>query len=148
MASSRTTPSGTTSCRTGAPGTDGRAAAGTGWYAVARSSEVGTTPRQVGAGGQPYVVLRTRPGAEVTALSARCPHRLVPLTTATVVDGRVRCAYHGWEFNAEGRCVEIPSLGPVGTPPPRADLSAPWAGEERDGWVWLAPALIFISATT
>ncbi|MCZ2822582.1 Rieske (2Fe-2S) protein [Modestobacter sp. VKM Ac-2977] len=134
MASSRTANS-----RTTTPLTGGRAMASTGWYPVARSSEVGTTPRQVGAAGQAYVVLRTRPGAEVTALSARCPHRLVPLTTATVVDGRVRCSYHGWEFNAEGRCVEIPSLGPAGTPPPRADLSAPWAVEERDGWVWLAP---------
>lgn len=116
-----------------------RAEAGTGWYPVARSADVGTTPQPVGAGGQAYVVLRLRPGAEVTALSARCPHRLVPLTAATVVDGRVQCPYHGWQFNAEGRCVEIPSLGPVGAPPPRADLSTPWAVEERDGWVWLAP---------
>src|SRR4051812_44364289 len=110
-----------------------------GWYPVARSDEVGTTPVPVGAGGRPYVVVRMRPAAEVTALSARCPHRLVPLATATVVDGRLQCPYHGWQFNAEGRCVEIPSLGPDGTPPPRADLSAPWAVEERDGWVWLAP---------
>jgi phenylpropionate dioxygenase-like ring-hydroxylating dioxygenase large terminal subunit len=113
--------------------------AATGWYPVARSSQVGTTPLPVGAGGQAYVVVRLRPGAEVTALSARCPHRLVPLAHATVVDGRVQCPYHGWQFDAEGRCVEIPSLGPAGTSPPRADLTAPWAVEERDGWVWLAP---------
>jgi phenylpropionate dioxygenase-like ring-hydroxylating dioxygenase large terminal subunit len=112
---------------------------GSGWYPVARSAEVGTTPVPVGAGGQAYVVVRLRPRAEVTALSARCPHRLVPLTTATVVDGRLQCPFHGWQFNAEGRCVDIPSLGADGTPPPRADLSAPWAVEERDGWVWLAP---------
>ena len=112
---------------------------GAGWYPVARSSAVGTTPVPVGAGGRAYVVVRLRPGAEVTALSARCPHRLAPLTTATVVDGRLQCPFHGWQFNAEGRCVEIPSLGPHGTPPPRADLAAPWAVEERDGWVWLAP---------
>ena len=111
----------------------------TGWFPVARAAEVGTTPVPVGAGGQGYVVVRLRPGAEVTAFSARCPHRLVPLVTATVVDGRLQCPYHGWQFNAEGRCVEIPSLGPDGTPPPRADLAAPWAVEERDGWVWLAP---------
>jgi phenylpropionate dioxygenase-like ring-hydroxylating dioxygenase large terminal subunit len=111
----------------------------TGWYPVARSEKVGTTPVPVGAGGQAYVVVRLRPGAEVTALPARCPHRLVPLATATVVDGRLQCPYHGWQYDAEGRCVEIPSLGPDGTPPPRADLSVPWAVEERDGWVWLAP---------
>ena len=120
--------------RTGTPAT-----AATGWFPVARSAQVGTTPLPVGAGGQAYVVVRLRPGAEVTALSARCPHRLVPLAHATVVDGRVQCPYHGWQYNAEGRCVEIPSLGPAGTPPPRADLTAPWAVEERDGWVWLAP---------
>jgi phenylpropionate dioxygenase-like ring-hydroxylating dioxygenase large terminal subunit len=113
--------------------------AATGWYPVARTTDVGTTPLQVGAGGRAYVVVRLRPGAEVTALSARCPHRLVPLAAGTVVDGRLQCPYHGWQFNAEGRCVEIPSLGADGTPPPRADLGAPWAVEERDGWVWLAP---------
>jgi len=110
-----------------------------GWYPVARAAEVGTTPVPVGAGGQAYVVVRLRPGAEVTAFPARCPHRLVPLATATVVEGRLRCGHHGWQFNAEGRCVHIPSLGVDGTPPPRADLPVPWAVEERDGWVWLAP---------
>ena len=133
MASSRTVSPWTSAPR------DLRREGATGWFPVARSADVGTTPLPVGAAGQAYVVLRLRPGAEVTALSARCPHRLVPLAAATVVDGRVQCPYHGWQFNAEGRCVEIPSLGPAGTPPPRADLTAPWAVEERDGWVWLAP---------
>jgi phenylpropionate dioxygenase-like ring-hydroxylating dioxygenase large terminal subunit len=123
----------------GLHGVPGPVTAPTGWYPVARSDEVGTTPVPVGAGGHAYIVVRLRPGAEVTALSARCPHRLVPLATATVVDGRLQCPYHGWQFNAEGRCVDIPSLGPDGTPPPRADLTTPWAVEERDGWVWLAP---------
>ncbi|TFV74999.1 (2Fe-2S)-binding protein [Blastococcus sp. CT_GayMR19] len=111
----------------------------TGWYPVARAAEVGTTPVPVGAGGRAYVVVRLRPGAEVTAFPARCPHRLVPLAAGSVVDGRLQCGYHGWRFDAEGRCVGIPSLGDAGTPPPRADLSVPWAVEERHGWVWLAP---------
>ena len=114
-------------------------ATATGWYPVARATAVGTTPLPVGAAGRAYVVLRMRPGGEVTALSARCPHRLVPLAAASVVDGTLQCPYHGWRFNAEGRCVDVPSLGPDGTAPPRADLSAPWAVEERHGWVWLAP---------
>ncbi|MGY1841391.1 MULTISPECIES: Rieske 2Fe-2S domain-containing protein [unclassified Modestobacter] len=124
---------------TGARTAPGTAGGGTGWYPVARSADVGTTPVPVGAGGQPFVVVRLAPDAEVTAVGARCPHRLVPLTTATVVDGRLQCGYHGWQFNAEGRCTRIPALGPHGAPPPRADLPVPWAVEERDGWVWLAP---------
>jgi phenylpropionate dioxygenase-like ring-hydroxylating dioxygenase large terminal subunit len=111
----------------------------TGWYPVARAAEVGTTPVHVGAGGRAYVVVRLRHGGEVSAFPSRCPHRLVPLSAASVVDGRLQCSYHGWRFDAEGRCVDIPSMGSAGTPPPRADLAMPWAVEERHGWVWLAP---------
>jgi phenylpropionate dioxygenase-like ring-hydroxylating dioxygenase large terminal subunit len=75
----------------------------------------------------------------VSAFPARCPHRLVPLAGGTVVEGRLQCPAHGWRFDGHGHCVDIPSLGPQGTPPPRADLALPWAVEERDGWVWLAP---------
>src|SRR4051794_384573 len=111
----------------------------TGWFPVARSTDVGTTPLPVGAGGQAYVVVRLRPGAEVSAFPARCPHRLVPLAGGSVAEGRLQCPAHGWRFDGEGRCVDIPSLGQHGSPPPRADLAMPWAVEERHGWVWLAP---------
>ncbi|WP_448611019.1 Rieske 2Fe-2S domain-containing protein [Geodermatophilus sp. URMC 60] len=111
----------------------------TGWYPVARAADVGTRPLPVAAGGRAYVLVRLRPGGQVSAFPARCPHRLVPLTAATVVDGRLTCPYHGWQYDAEGRCVSLPSLGPEGTAPPRADLPVPWAVEERHGWVWLAP---------
>ncbi|MGY2083326.1 Rieske 2Fe-2S domain-containing protein [Blastococcus sp. SYSU DS0539] len=114
-------------------------AASSGWFAVARAAEVGTTPVPVGAGGRPYVVVRLRPGGEVIAFPARCPHRAAPLATATVSGGRLECARHGWRFDADGRCVAAPSLGPGGVLPPRADLPMPWAVEERHGWVWLAP---------
>jgi phenylpropionate dioxygenase-like ring-hydroxylating dioxygenase large terminal subunit len=115
------------------------AATPTGWYPVARATDVGTTPVPVGAGGRAFVVVRLRPGGEVSAFPARCPHRLAPLATATVSEGRLQCPAHGWRFDGEGRCVDIPSLGSAGAPPPRADLATPWAVEERHGWVWLAP---------
>ena len=108
------------------------------WFPVARSTDVGTTPLPVGAGGQAFVVVRLRPDGEVSAFPARCPHRLVPLAAGSVVEGRLQCPAHGWRFDQHGHCVDIPSLGPHGTPPPRADLPMPWAVEERHGWVWLA----------
>src|SRR3954471_7157951 len=123
----------------------------TGWFPVVRATDVGTRPVPVGAGGQAFVGVRLRPGGEVSAFPARCPHRLVPLAAASVADGRLQCPYHGWRVDGGGRCVDIPALGPGGTPPPpaargadgtpppRADLRTPWAVEERHGWVWLAP---------
>jgi nitrite reductase/ring-hydroxylating ferredoxin subunit len=100
---------------------------------------VGTTPVPVGAGGRAWVVVRLRPGGEVSAFPARCAHRLGPPAAATVVEGRLQCPNHGWRFDADGRCVDLPSPGPEGSAPPRADLAVPWAVEERHGWVWLAP---------
>jgi phenylpropionate dioxygenase-like ring-hydroxylating dioxygenase large terminal subunit len=113
--------------------------ASTGWYPVARAADVGTTPVPVGAGGRAFVVVRLRPGGEVAGFPSRCPHRLVPLAAASVVEGRLRCPAHGWGFDGEGRCVDIPALGADATPSPRADLRGPWAVEERYGWIWLAP---------
>ncbi|RZU33959.1 Rieske 2Fe-2S domain-containing protein [Blastococcus saxobsidens] len=109
------------------------------WYPVARAAEVGTTPVPVGAGGSAYVVVRLRPHGEVVAFPARCPHRLVPLAAGHVEDGRLVCPAHGWRFDGDGRCTQVPSLGPDGCPPPRADPRGPWGVEERHGWVWLAP---------
>ncbi|TFV67175.1 (2Fe-2S)-binding protein [Blastococcus sp. CT_GayMR20] len=111
----------------------------TGWFPVARAADIGTTPVPVSAGESAYVVVRLRPGGEVSAFPARCPHRLVPLAAGTVSGGRLQCPAHGWRFDGDGRCVDVPSLGTTGTPPPRADLALPWAVEERHGWVWLAP---------
>src|SRR5919107_997279 len=114
-----------------------RATAVTGWERGGAVMGYGHFRGDVG--GRAYVLVRLRPGAEVSAFPARCPHRLVPLSAATAVDGRLTCPYHGWQYDGEGRCVSLPSLGPDGTAPPRADLPVPWAVEERHGWVWLAP---------
>jgi phenylpropionate dioxygenase-like ring-hydroxylating dioxygenase large terminal subunit len=92
------------------------------WLPIAREAEVGTRPVAVVAGGVPLVVLRPAEGSEPIAFADRCPHRLVPLSAATVEDGRLRCAYHGWEFDAVGKCVALPSQ--EGSIPPRADLPA------------------------
>jgi phenylpropionate dioxygenase-like ring-hydroxylating dioxygenase large terminal subunit len=108
------------------------------WLPVAADSEVGTRPRAVTAGGVPLVVLRPATGAAPVAFADRCPHRLVPLSAATVDGGRLRCAYHGWEFDAAGRCVALPSQ--TGGPPPRASLPPGPQLRVRDGMVEVATA--------
>src|SRR3954468_2583567 len=62
----------------------------TGWFPVARSADVGTTPMPVGADGQSFVVVRLRPGGEVSAFPPRCPHRLVALAAGSGGVGRVK----------------------------------------------------------
>src|SRR4051794_21628628 len=90
------------------------------WLPVADDADVGTRPVPVVADGVPVVLVRPVAGAPPVAFADRCPHRLVPLSAATVSGGRLRCAYHGWEFDGAGVCVELPSQ--PGQAPPRADL--------------------------
>jgi phenylpropionate dioxygenase-like ring-hydroxylating dioxygenase large terminal subunit len=90
------------------------------WLALARDDEVGTRPMAVTAQGVPLVLWRPEAGAEPVVLADRCPHRLVPLSAATPVDGRLQCAYHGWQFDASGACTALPSQD--GAAPPRANL--------------------------
>ncbi|MET3423591.1 phenylpropionate dioxygenase-like ring-hydroxylating dioxygenase large terminal subunit [Actinoplanes tereljensis] len=103
------------------------------WLPIARAVDVSTRPLAVTAAGVPLVVLRPEPDAEPVVFADRCPHRLVPLSAAKVENGRLRCAYHGWEFDAAGKCVELPSQD--GAPPPRAGLSPAPQVRVRDGMV-------------
>lgn len=106
------------------------------WYPVALSAEVGDAPIGVRLLGRGWVLARI--DGELTAFVDECPHRLYPLSAGSVGAGRIRCAYHGWEFDADGGCARIPSIedGPITG---RARLSAPFGVLERYGTVWLAP---------
>jgi 5,5'-dehydrodivanillate O-demethylase oxygenase subunit len=53
-----------------------------------------------GAGGTVHLVERT------------CPHRGTQLTAGHVEGDAIRCFYHGWKFEADGRCVEQPAEDP------------------------------------
>src|SRR5258706_12266274 len=105
------------------------------WQPVARSVEVATRPVAITLLGRQVVLWRTPSGA-VLAAPDRCPHREDPLWAGTVEDGCLTCAYHGWTFGDEGRCVRVPSASEGVPPPPRAHLAA-YECDERYGLVWV-----------
>ena len=45
----------------------------------------------------------------VVALEDRCPHRSMPLSAGTLEQDTIVCGYHGFRFNTEGDCIEVPS---------------------------------------
>lgn len=78
-----------------------------GWHPVAALDEVvGTRPLAATLMGQPLVLFRA--GDQVTVLRDRCPHRGAPLSAGRVAAGTIACPYHGWRFDGDGRCVEVP----------------------------------------
>jgi phenylpropionate dioxygenase-like ring-hydroxylating dioxygenase large terminal subunit len=106
------------------------------WYPVAYGHDVGTEPRPVRLFGRDYVVWRPTDHGAPHAAVDRCPHRAARLTQGWVQDGCLVCPYHGWRFDAEGTCVEIPSADESLPIPSRARVdSVPVA--ERYGLVWM-----------
>jgi phenylpropionate dioxygenase-like ring-hydroxylating dioxygenase large terminal subunit len=80
------------------------------WYAVGLSSEVQTSQLKAFVlNGEPLVLTRRRSG-EIFGLRDICPHRGIPLSYGKVVNDQVECPYHGWTFDQDGICTEIPSL--------------------------------------
>ncbi|MGI9623033.1 MAG: Rieske 2Fe-2S domain-containing protein [Acidimicrobiales bacterium] len=107
------------------------------WYPVAESVDAAPGPLAVTLLDRNYVLWRSANGA-VVAAPDRCPHREAPLSLGSVEGGELACAYHGWSFGDEGRCVGVPSSGPEATIPPAAHLSCVQA-EEHYGLIWICP---------
>jgi phenylpropionate dioxygenase-like ring-hydroxylating dioxygenase large terminal subunit len=81
------------------------------WYPVAWSRELKTDkPHAVHFAGDPIVLVRPKEGA-VFALENRCAHRQVPLDAGVVKGCAIRCGYHGWTYDASGKCIDVPYLG-------------------------------------
>jgi renierapurpurin 18,18'-hydroxylase len=106
------------------------------WYMIAKSSEIQQQPVKREIWNQSVVLFRTGHG-ELHALEDRCAHRLVRLSHGQVIDDRIECAYHGWQFNGTGRCVHIPHLASKTTLPNCQVKSFPLV--EKYGFVWIFP---------
>src|SRR5262245_58024691 len=77
------------------------------WYVAATSEEL-TQELLARAILNESVVLYRAPDGSPVAMEDLCPHRSLPLSMGELVGDRVRCGYHGLEFDPGGRCVHIP----------------------------------------
>jgi phenylpropionate dioxygenase-like ring-hydroxylating dioxygenase large terminal subunit len=84
--------------------------------------------------GKPLVLFRDGEG-RVGALVDRCPHRNTPLSLGRVEQGRLQCAYHGWQFDRGGVCRTVPGLCAEAEDPARDAVAH--AVREEDGFVWV-----------
>lgn len=69
------------------------------------------------------------------SIADRCCHRSAQLSKGEVIEGCVRCPYHGWSFNPDGDCVNVPQLS--GQAISRTYQVPAYACQERYGYVWV-----------
>jgi phthalate 4,5-dioxygenase len=65
-------------------------------------------PVRVTLMSEKLVAFRASDGT-VGLVDERCPHRGASLFFGRNEENGLRCVYHGWKFDAEGRCVDMPS---------------------------------------
>ncbi|XP_058071227.1 protein TIC 55, chloroplastic-like [Magnolia sinica] len=68
-----------------------------------------------------------------------CPHRLAKLSEGQLIDGRLECLNHGWQFDEDGKCIKIPQL-PKGARIPHSACVRTYEVRDSQGvvWVWMA----------
>jgi phthalate 4,5-dioxygenase len=57
--------------------------------------------------GEDFVVFRHE--NRYGLIGRQCPHRGADLAFGRLEDGGLRCAFHGWLFDVDGRCLETPA---------------------------------------
>ena len=80
------------------------------WIPVLQSSELspGGRVKRVQLLNERLIAYRT-PGGTPGVIGEFCPHRGASLYFGRVEEAGMRCAYHGWKFGLDGRCVDMPS---------------------------------------
>jgi phthalate 4,5-dioxygenase oxygenase subunit len=91
-------------------------------------------PQPVRVLGEELVLYRGEDGAPAL-VGLRCPHRRADLSYGRIDGNGLRCLYHGWLFDAKGRCVEQPGEPEGGRHRDRVRMPA-YPCVERAGAVW------------
>jgi len=105
-----------------------------GWYALGQVK--GPELQPVELAGKRWVLWRR--GVQASLLSATCPHLGADLSQlGRIVDGELRCEFHGFRFNGDGKCT---ATGYGTKPPGRAKLEPVPLTRHHGMWfAWIDP---------
>ena len=78
------------------------------WHPIAAVQDLDADPvRPVRLLGENLVLFRSERG-ELGLIGDRCAHRGISLAYGVPQENGLRCAYHGWTYDAEGHVVDMP----------------------------------------
>ena len=81
------------------------------WIPACLSSELKADgePMRLMLLGEQLIAFRDTDG-RVGIMEQRCPHRCASLFFGRNEEGGLRCVYHGWKFDVEGNCLDMPNV--------------------------------------
>jgi phenylpropionate dioxygenase-like ring-hydroxylating dioxygenase large terminal subunit len=106
------------------------------WIPFLKSSDVAIDgqPYRVRLLGEDLAAFRDSAG-QVGLVDHACPHRGAPMMFARNEEGGIRCVYHGWKFDVDGRCMELPAE-PANSPMLSRITIKSYPVRERNGVLW------------
>jgi len=113
------------------------------WLPIALSRELARPegePVRLKIMGEALVAFRDSEG-HVGLLEEACPHRQSSLFFGRNEECGLRCAYHGWKFDRNGNCMDMPSEPQTSTMKSKIHAKA-YPVRERGGllWAYMGPA--------
>jgi phenylpropionate dioxygenase-like ring-hydroxylating dioxygenase large terminal subunit len=107
------------------------------WIPAALSSELAADgpPVRLMLLGERLVAFRDSAG-RVGILDHRCPHRGASLFYGRNEENGLRCVYHGWKYDADGRCLDMANVPPQQSFKDKVCAKA-YLAAERSGLVWV-----------
>ena len=105
------------------------------WYAVMESREVpGSRPVNAKRFGEKMVFFRTKQG--IACIADRCCHRGASLSCGRLVEGKLECPFHGFQFDETGRVALIPAYGRAAKVPDQFKVKS-YPVREKHGFIFL-----------
>ncbi|PSN18763.1 Rieske (2Fe-2S) protein [filamentous cyanobacterium CCP5] len=103
------------------------------WYPVVPLEKLRSRPQRFVLLAEPIAIWLDGDGLPAAA-SDRCCHRSARLSQGTVIEGCIRCPYHGWSFDRHGTCVDVPQIK---TPIPATYRVPSYRCTSRYGYAWV-----------
>ena len=82
------------------------------WHPVGMTSELKDLPKRIRIMGEDLVLFRDGRG-KIGLLELHCSHRGTSLEFGMVERCGIRCCYHGWLYDVDGRVLETPGSRPI-----------------------------------
>lgn len=110
------------------------------WLPVVMTEQVSETPLAIDILGEALVVFRDLSG-RIGLLHRQCAHRRASLEYGIVAEKGIRCCYHGWLFDIDGRVLDVPGE-PAGSSIPDSVCQGAYPVREYKGLVfaYMGPA--------
>jgi phenylpropionate dioxygenase-like ring-hydroxylating dioxygenase large terminal subunit/putative sterol carrier protein len=105
-----------------------------GWFVIAMSEELKQGEiLTLHYFGRELIAFRSEAG-KASVIDAYCPHLGAHFAHGgKIVGDTIQCPYHGWRFDGQGTCVEVPYSDRI---PPKAKVDA-WPVLEQDGCIYM-----------